>query len=201
MTESKAYAIIMSAESVRAILADTKTMTRRLLKLPDWVMTDREEDVAVAVAQLSQHGGLALMEDGRPKRRFTLPWWVGRQLWVRETHYVWNAGNNDGSGKQIDYQASTPDAPCSWTSSMFMPRSASRITLEVVSTRIERVQEISEEDAIKEGVKAAPFTKSGRATNLLHVATFENTWNSLHGPGAWVSNPWVVVIEFKRIEG
>lgn len=78
-------------------------------------------------------------------------------------------------------------------SPIHMPRWASRITLEIVNVRMERLQEISEEDAIAEGVMLT-FTQTRRAV-------FKYLWEKIHGPDAWNQNPWVWVIEFKRVDG
>ena len=85
-----------------------------------------------------------------------------------------------------------------------MPRWASRINLEVVNVRVERLQDISEEDAIAEGIEAhdddgviyyGPYGK-GHADP---VQAYETLWESINGPGSWDKNPWVWVVEFKRI--
>ena len=91
-----------------------------------------------------------------------------------------------------------------------MPRAASRITLEIVSVRVERLQDISEEDAAAEGVyreseDEIPFNgpwyinagdSQGYATAK---SCYEALWDSINGDGAWAANPWVWVIEFRRI--
>jgi hypothetical protein len=74
-----------------------------------------------------------------------------------------------------------------------MPRWASRILLEIVSVRVERVQDITEDDAAAEGVA---FTKYTNANARFH---FKELWDSTCGPGAWDRNDWVWVIEFKKL--
>lgn len=100
----------------------------------------------------------------------------------------------------------------SWESPVCMPRKSSRLTLEVVSVRVERLQDISEEDARAEGV--APFferfpgmgqdqtiTTGERAAAAPHRASFACLWDEINGDRAlWKSNPWVWVVEFKRAE-
>lgn len=71
-----------------------------------------------------------------------------------------------------------------------MPRSLSRITLEVTGVRVERLQDISEADAIAEGT---PFPFGG------WVGGYQKLWESINGPGSWDLNPWVWVVEFKRV--
>lgn len=86
-----------------------------------------------------------------------------------------------------------------WRPSIHMPRWASRILLEIVSVRVERLQDISEEDAIAEGVlnSEKPLIEGGK--NLTVMAGFIDLWESLNGPGSWEKNPWVWRIEFKRV--
>jgi hypothetical protein len=102
--------------------------------------------------------------------------------------------------------------------SIFMPRWASRITLEVTGVRVERLQDISEADAIAEGVQDVTamvalrdrefrFWRrySGRGVNTLYtdnaIASYASLWTQINGPGSWDSNPWVWVVEFKKLGG
>jgi hypothetical protein len=95
------------------------------------------------------------------------------------------------------------------TPSIHMPRWASRIMLEVVGVRVERLQEISGEDAIEEGVTITRCTcdvchKSSRpcpADASAAIEEYASLWNKINGPGSWASNPWVHVIEFRRVGG
>jgi hypothetical protein len=85
-----------------------------------------------------------------------------------------------------------------WRPSIFMPRWASRIQLEVLGIRVQRLQEISEEDALAEGVYGdeSPY---GQATPIM---CFKAGWDKINGKrGSWESNPWVWVVEFKQIKG
>ena len=83
---------------------------------------------------------------------------------------------------------------------IFMPRRAIRIFLEVVSVRVERLQDISEADAIAEGATGG----HGSIPGYLYAATphehYRHIWESINGAGSWDKNPWVWVVEFKRIE-
>ncbi len=97
-----------------------------------------------------------------------------------------------------------------WKPSIHMPRWASRITLEVTGVRVERLQDISEEDAIAEGVEvlwrgyddAQDFYRNYHTGGYLFTAkaSYRTLWESINGPGSWERNDWVWVIEFKRIE-
>lgn len=83
-----------------------------------------------------------------------------------------------------------------WTPSIHMPRWASRIDLEIVSVRVERLQDISEGDALAEGITAEGVMDGG-----YHVNAFANLWDHINGARAtWASNPWVWVVEFKRVQ-
>ena len=85
-----------------------------------------------------------------------------------------------------------------------MPRWASRITLEITGVRVERLQEISEKDAIAEGCICPNYgiddywKKAGDPDTPADV--FMELWQSINGPESWSANPWVWVIEFKRLE-
>ena len=121
---------------------------------------------------------------------------VGSRLWVRESHYVWSAGYKDGSGRRIDYRATEPDAPCTWTPSIHMPRWASRATLLVTSIKLERLQSITPADAIAEGISPAANSQTIDCDTPNPVHAFRDLWNSLHGSCAWDENPVVAAISF-----
>lgn len=88
---------------------------------------------------------------------------------------------------------------------MFMPRWASRIELEITGVRVERLQYISEADALAEGVDFDPgeggffYVPGHGGCSDTAVGSFRKLWNSINGPGAWYLNPWVWVIEYKRV--
>lgn len=97
-----------------------------------------------------------------------------------------------------------------WKSPMFMPKSAARLWLEVVSIRPERLQDITEEDAIREGIEPLRHKmvgdcwrkygklEQGQAPYTLRpINSFESLWDSIYGEGAWESNPWVWRVEFR----
>lgn len=84
----------------------------------------------------------------------------------------------------------------------FLPAWASRITLEVVSVRVERLNDISEEDALAEGVEPYEPRETGMLKGRdqeLPSEAFRTLWESLNGPGSWAANPWVWVVEFRRV--
>lgn len=188
--------ILFSAPMVRAILDDTKTQTRRVVK----PRKDRYIGCELAPGELAgevNNGEFANCPYGRP----------GDRLWVRET---WAYDDEDG---EILYRADDIDATRNWDQqkhesglskykwrpSIFMPRVASRITLEITEVRVERLNSISEADAIAEGLIRAPYGWwSGRegSSSPTPQGAYALLWQDINGPESWSANPWVWVIEF-----
>ena len=202
----KSRPILFSAPMVRALLAGTKTQTRRPLREGTWL--DPKEGV---IRMCSVGNGVTGFQSvacpyGAP----------GDQLWVRESFihepadYVWEAsvsipcrpastvyradckGDSRGAGR---------------TSPMFMPRSLSRITLELTDVRVERLQDISEADALAEGV--TPKWEPGCSGRLMEAiggfsfrpaaSAYADLWEQINGAGSWDANPWVWALSFKRV--
>ena len=195
--------ILFSAPMVRAILEGRKTQTRRIVKPQPYPW------------KMEIHRGELFVLDGgwRPfcKVPFGCP---GDRLWVRET---WAMEGTDGSSNlPLQYRADRNDwlEVSKWKPSIFMPRWASRITLEIESVRVERLQEISAEDAIAEGTRIEKgsgliggedcymmTTNSGYMRGPLGaIEAYKDLWQSINGKGSWNLNPWVWVIQFKRVE-
>lgn len=88
-----------------------------------------------------------------------------------------------------------------WRPSIFMPRWASRITLEITGVRVERLQAISEADCYAEGMQRTAFIGNVTDDDMEYVARcdYRDLWQSINGPGSWDANPWVCVVEFRRI--
>lgn len=178
--------ILFSGPMVRALLDGRKTRTRRVVKpQPEWSCSPLE---------FTNSPGVWAPNEAEDYRR--CPYGVpGDRLWVRETWQRVVPLLIDPTTK-YEYLATVRDGchPARWKPSIHMPRVASRITLEVVRVRVERVQQITEADAIAEGC--------GRAEcGALAVLEYCRLWNEINGPGAWAENPWVWVVEFKRIGG
>ena len=211
--------ILFSAPMVRAILAGTKTQTRRILK-PQPEAGANFFSVDVALNMAGEPSGLAAWfldsnEGGLPPV-FCPYGQPGDRLWVRETwlHIDDDGDKFDGMGTQTYYRASSmnperddaymKERGLRWRPPIHMPRWASRITLEIVGVRVERLQDISEADAMAEGValhddgKFTDYTSpTGYAGNA--VSSYRSLWSSINGPGSWEANPWVWCIEFRRV--
>lgn len=219
---------------VRALLAGTKTQTRREVKpeiqhiadgprngkwyfrRPDGVLNSFETREELAVRHCPY---------GKP----------GERLWVKETHqmgfsthvsdcgYLYRATDvgktshhgvycYEKAGKYFDHY----DKPFVWRPSIFMRRVASRILLEIVSVRVERLQAISEADAVAEGIQdvfggwrnyidgskhfSQPSYEVAGVVMPAAVISYATLWESINGEDSWEANPWVWRIEFKRVE-
>lgn len=180
--------ILFSGPLVRAILDGRKSQTRRLIRSAG-LGEKLAEMKPLSLAMNSPYGG------------------PGDRLWVRETFagpvlsvrgddfvedYYWRASDEqprDYKGKLVR-----------WRPSIHMPRAASRITLEVTSVRVERLQAITEEDAVAEGVDAIPVGDVPRQATWSRRQDFAQLWDKINGKRAtWASNPWVFVIAFRRL--
>lgn len=141
----------------------------------------------------------------------------GDRLWVRETHHVPGGYLEAELIEEIRNGVSSPESlgvtyradasslkPCDggWTPSIYMPRWASRITLEITDVRVERLQDISGEDSAAEGVTGPIGSPRayGVVTKQFARDQFMRLWESINGADSWHVNPWVWVIEFERID-
>lgn len=195
--------ILFSAPMVRVILDGCKTMTRRVVKLRAGESAHEGDDGSLhAVANTT--GGDCI------ERVIQCPYGVpGDLLWVRET---W-ASDVDGCPAGLSYRADHldprgdgPANPMRWRPSIFMPRWASRLTLRIMSVSVERVQEITEEDARAEGAPRShqgdrPHFSRHPMPNDTHRLGFVHIWDSINaGRGfGWDTNPWVWVIGFEVV--
>jgi len=173
--------ILFSAPMVRAILEGRKTQTRRIVKLPKWFLEE-----------YPQYGSYEIMSE------INCPYGsVSNFLWVRET-FVYRH-KYDRFYYRADYPTFEPYAHDGWKPSIFMPRTASRISLEVTDFRVERLQDILEEDAKEEGVGGKDTVVVSPITTPTYRKAFSIFWNFINdkrGIG-WEKNPWVWVVEFK----
>lgn len=194
--------ILFSKPMILALLAGTKSQTRRAVK-----RVSRFSAAGKPFDCIMDLDGLPSRLDLAPDNWELCPYGVpSDRLWVRET-FCYSSGYVAPEGT-VCYRANLPadeSTGWKWKPSIFMRRADSRITLEVVSTRIERLQEISEEDARAEGV-IQKFTawlphEGGTAFSTAREA-YRSLWddiNGIDGPGAWEASPWVWVVSFRRL--
>ncbi len=187
--------ILFNAPMVRAILAGTKTQTRRIMK-PQPTRVDGGVPFGDGPKWACAAPGSAVISCPHGKR--------GDRLWVREAHYI------IGEHREVFFRATqdsnnspTLSWPGPWRPSIHMPRWASRITLEVTGVRAERLREISHDDALAEGILRTPnsntwITDDRRYVSSNPVWVYAYRWEQINGFGSWVANPWVWVIEFER---
>lgn len=191
--------VIFSGESVRALLAGTKTQTRRLVKGASGAFWDHagytpSVDGNGVVRWAWSRMASAPVGAPTPRCPFGAP---GGRLWVRE---AWAIGGGRTTQYAV-YRASIvgDGARLKWRSPIHMPRWASRFTLEIVAVRVERLNEISDEDCFAEGLQHA-VNEGPTAGDGSVRGEYRALWESIHGPGSWDANPWVWVIEFRRVE-
>lgn len=204
----KEFPILFSGEMVRAILAGCKTQTRRVIKLPPAPMH-------LGAWEPSTVGGpgcfriingqrnydvpeIAVIWHTRTGKIITCPYGdVGDRLWVREAWLL----DSDLPVYRAD-DPSWPGENPKWKPSIHMPRWASRILLEIVSVRIERLRDIGEAAAQAEGAGLSFESSTGQ---IISPPSYRNgfikLWNDINSPRGfgWWKNPWVWVIEFKRV--
>lgn len=175
---------------VRSILDGRKNQTRRAMKLqPDIQPTVYFGQAAKLHAGESFKGGALAVWGGESEFDYCdchCPYGgPGDRLWVKET---FTEDFADGVAYRADNEP-VPEIFGRWKPSIFMPRKLSRITLEITSVMVERLQDISRQDAKNEGVSWC--------CEELPQETFERLWNDINGEDAWAANPFVWVIEFR----
>lgn len=217
--------LIFGPQQVRSLLRDQKTQTRRKVRIqPHWdhqsglfVWAFRKIDFCWSTSQ----DLAALQEHLLPACPYGQ---VGDRLWVRE---AWQVRDGQSYYTRADVKAhrtqnpncheiwertQPPEAHPRWRSPRFMPRWASRLLLEITGIRFERLQDLTDADALAEGVQEMAhyvgseyggdayqgrtgwFTDGG-----CHRGGFGKLWDSIHGPGSWLKNEFVWVIEFKVV--
>jgi len=195
--------ILMNAPMVRAVLAGTKTQTRRVAKVNDHDCKPGfiTPNAGFVPRRVQDHA--VYCPYGQP----------GDRLWVRETWAAPHAYDHlpprlVPRDARIHYAASEERGGLLWRPSIHMPRWASRLTLEITEVRVERLNEISEEDAKAEGIAYQDDAKEIGRGRLSHDGSvlydtareaFVKLWESINGPGSWDANPWVWVVSFRRL--
>lgn len=209
--------ILFSGPMVRALLAGTKTQTRRVCKPAATLSAVVEVPDPLERGQV-YNGSHFGDEDG--EAQFACPYGGrGERLWVREAFC--KIIGQSGGWIETDYRATYTHGfrlgdslgiRKKWTPSIHMPRDASRITLEITGVRVERLQDINEADAIAEGIERADDFFGCRCWRAYDepkgsdvvfpddpIGSYASLWMSINGPGSWDANPWVWVLEFRRI--
>ena len=216
--------ILFSAAMVRAILVDRKTQTRRVVRFRSCPNSDPSCHCPWLPTPIDPK---SQWQDGdeilrNPYGR------AGDRLWVRETFVIQHEVDADpppfhdgrpirrledeevsAYWEQAHYRATDPtpelfcskhDGPCChWRPSIFMPRWASRLTLEIVKIRVERLQKITARDCLAEGIE------DDGDPRIRHdiCGEFQKLWDFINAKGGfgWAVNPWVWVIEFRKLDG
>ncbi len=220
--------ILFSAEMVRAILDGRKTQTRRIIK-PQPPAEAESVCRQLHSQEAPEFDGAWTWWAGKPQKPITRPLFCrygqpGDLLWVRETWgAVWPAddpvplrqceieyradlppGCTDRPGEWPADEGNGPEVP-KWRPSIHMPRWASRITLRITDIRVERLQDISEDDAKAEGVSPSWLDEDDNDTVRYRQPPtwrrgFARLWYEINGPGAWEANPWVWVVALERVK-
>lgn len=207
MTETKPTTerpILFSAPMVLALLGGTKTQTRRIVKPQDSIEFDPQLDDPIYRHSATCPGycdygcGELLCPYGKP----------GDRLWVKET---WRPVLKTRAVERIRYEADgalqikvrgrgwkrPKAAKAGNVSPLFMPRWASRITLEVTGVRVERLNNITPSDAWAEGVRCECTKPTPMCAG--NAEAFRSLWESINGAGSWKANSWVWVVEFRKV--
>lgn len=206
--------ILFSTEMVKAILEGRKTQTRRIIK-----PQPKEGIITTAFDFKKGFYASKIKIEENPDRfeitkLFKPKYQTGDILWVRETwQTAWNIIKKiwETIYKADDNLWFDDDGMMIWKPSIYMPKEAARIFLQVTNVRVERLKDISEEDAIAEGVEiihyAEPILPVFRKYNLKEkkgtlnpILSFQTLWEKINGEDSWKANPWVWVYEFKQVD-
>lgn len=203
--------LILTPAEVKAIGEGRKTQFRRVIK-PQPVQ--QSAGLWSFKSFVNQRGGTL-----RASLIEYAPYAIGDRLYVRETWQALHEFNHlaprdipEHGRKNVNYIADGNKWDAKVRSPLVMPSWASRFKLEVTEVKVERLQEISEADAIAEGVYIAnagtPFAcywdyleNESRSPNYFDATdSFWSLWESIHGPGSWAKNEWVFAYTFRRVE-
>lgn len=209
--------IIFSAPMVRALLVSRKTQTRRIIKFPKSVLVDT--DVRPYLSTVDNEWMFDIRHHPGAACSIKCPYGVpGDVLYARETWGV--APSFDDSFDAVRRGEELPnkllarpvsawkqwivfragggvfDPDQKWRRTIHMPKWAARIWLRITDVRVQRVQDISEEDARAEGVEQFMRGTTRSADECRNL--FAGLWDDIHGPDAWARNDWVWAISFER---
>lgn len=226
LTATKEIPILFKTDMVQAILSGTKTQTRRIVKVP--IRQDDEFHNCFPVPKgIDTDAGFAFAKDITKSSLFKMhcPYGkVGDVLWVRESflkgyasldksdlrYYIYRDGDQMYTDGNYAKSKAVPTEKAllahKWKPSIHMPKEAARIWLQVTDIRVERLQSISESDAIAEGIEKLSAAPLGKPLYMDYmsdqpfysaIASYGSLWCSINGLDAWVANPFVWVVSFK----
>lgn len=197
--------ILFSTPMVQAIIAGNKNQTRRIVKSNSTAYEWLES--GFTPEYVSGTGNEAIRAIN-----------AGDILWVRETtvrldrdHVIEGLfaykANCDADSEEIRKEYIKSGRPYKWKPSIFMPKEACRIFIKVTSIKVERLNEISQQDAEKEGVSiddeglsCYDYLDKKFRYYFCPQESYKSLWESINGKGSWETNPWVWVYEFERVE-
>ena len=193
--------IIFSTEMVRAILEGRKTQTRRVITSKRKLFNNAPNEWVISHIEMGNEWEFKDIKTLADYHILCPYGQVGDRLWVKETFQTLGSKKNTvyraTGGAELTWNINGTthrETLKKWRSPLFMPRWASRITLEITGLRVERLQDISSPDIHAEGLPII----ANSATPLLWYREIWDKLNAKRGY-AWKSNPWVWVIEFKRL--
>lgn len=212
----KERGMIFNGEMVRAILDGRKTQTRRIMKVqpkpcnhtnwPDYSPESQWKSYPNGWCCAVCANGTTI-DHRHHAKGITCPYGtVGDRIWVRETFSPVPDHEEPAGCSALLYAADGNGPYGKWVPSIHMPRWASRLTLEITGVRVERLNSISQEDAQAEGMELTGWRPTYSDPDSggevwTPYDNFAQLWESIYGEESWKANPWVWVIEFKRIEG
>lgn len=214
--------ILFSTPMVQAILDGRKTQTRRIVKMPDLIehpdwfrYIGNSNDMEITRKAIPYDD--RLYHEWQRVNSNEVSWVIHSHkpkdiLWVRET---WGLQRNDWP-EEADtpfycYKADDETYLPKWKPSIFMPKAACRIKLKIINIRVEKLQDITEEDAIAEGIGYG-FQMNAGWPDYQHIEngvceltqdsagmSYASLWESINGKGSWEKNPWVWCLIFKKL--
>lgn len=207
MTKTKFHPILFSTLMVQAILENRKTQTRRVIKLPNYhpSAVEKQKDKMTIKDWILYDGNQEVIGN------LKCPYNLGDVLWVRETFAAANSltkGGNEFSHYVFKADNNSLHNHFKWKPSLFMPKEACRLFLKIKSIRVQQLHDISEEDAIAEGVESKDnqwrdyYYKDSEPIFGTRTATrsFRTLWYLINGVDSFLQNPFVWVYEFEKIE-
>jgi hypothetical protein len=213
MDDPKERPILFSAPMVRAVLAGTKSQTRRALKFQPYGVAEvasgnhlfdfRTGDLSDYTDVIDMRGLLLRCPHGQPGDRL----WVRENGWERpeRTPKMMREGADTWVPYYYDADGITPQEVADFKAwglkrrpSIHMPRWASRLALDVTGVRLERLNSISDADCVAEGAPGGHGAITGYRYNATPREHYTHVWTTINGKESWAANPWVWVIEFRR---